>query len=334
MLNLFLGIGMKKFFLMLLVVIVYNSNSQSLYFSGPTKYVEIGNLGITGHQLTLEAIVSINIDNALQLPILSKHGGSQNCNYYFKPTGAGITTTSGFYFVVNPDFLNKQFKINKCYHVAITYDGQKLKFLINGCVVDEALANGDLIQNDYITRIGQYAAMLNDTNQYYGYIDELRLWNVARTEDEIKNNMNDLPNPNSQPGLLAYYKFENGGNPYTNFLGDTRWDGKPYGSPDIQNNPFCSEPLIPFDISKIDVINESGSNAKDGKIIINTNNSNNALYSLDGNNYQMNNSFDNLPSGDYTIYVKYGDCVKTASVVIHKKPYYKYNMDRKSKQMA
>ena len=45
---------------------------------------------------------------------------------------------------------------------------------------------------------------------FYGYMSEVRLWNVARTENQIKQNMLNV-DPNSD-GLAAYYKL-NGTDP-------------------------------------------------------------------------------------------------------------------------
>ena len=79
-----------------------------------------------------------------------------------------------------------------------------------------------------------YNGGLNE--QYYGYIDEVRIWNVARTETEIASNMYNLPNPTTQSGLLAYYQFN--GN-YNNVQGNSAWDGTPIGTEiSIASNPL------------------------------------------------------------------------------------------------
>ena len=44
------------------------------------------------------------------------------------------------------------------------------------------------------------------TSEYFGgYADEFRVWNVARTQTEIQNNLNKELNPATQPGLVSYY---------------------------------------------------------------------------------------------------------------------------------
>ena len=46
------------------------------------------------------------------------------------------------------------------------------------------------------------------TAQWNGYIDDLRLWNVARTESQIRDNMHRLDTSQDISGLLAWYTFD------------------------------------------------------------------------------------------------------------------------------
>lgn len=54
-------------------------------------------------------------------------------------------------------------------------------------------------------------ALLEDTGQVYllGTIDEFRIWSVARTEAEIATNLHRRLS-GAEPGLLAYYRFDEG----------------------------------------------------------------------------------------------------------------------------
>jgi gliding motility-associated-like protein len=73
---------------------------------------------------------------------------------------------------------------------------------------------------------------------FIGYINEVRIWNIARTQSEIKTYMNQsLPNPQTTPGLLAYYTFDN----LLNKQGNTAWNGTVGGSAAINKaNPNCA----------------------------------------------------------------------------------------------
>ena len=61
---------------------------------------------------------------------------------------------------------------------------------------------------------------------------------MARTQDEIRTYMNkSLPNPASQTGLLAYYKFDD----LKNKQGNPQWDASVLGVAQInQTNPNCN----------------------------------------------------------------------------------------------
>jgi hypothetical protein len=75
------------------------------------------------------------------------------------------------------------------------------------CLVIEKPFSGNLFQNDFITAIGNQST--NESEQFYGRLDEVRIWNVCRTQEQITSSMLDLSNPSIQAGLLAYYKFDN-----------------------------------------------------------------------------------------------------------------------------
>lgn len=50
----------------------------------------------------------------------------------------------------------------------------------------------------------------DDTRQLNGDIAEVRIWSVARTEEQIRENMYDIPDPENEPTLLGYWKFDEG----------------------------------------------------------------------------------------------------------------------------
>ncbi|MDW8209486.1 MAG: LamG-like jellyroll fold domain-containing protein [Cytophagales bacterium] len=92
-------------------------------------------------------------------------------------------------------------------HYAVTYDGNTVKFYINGVLVaSEARTLGTLITSNAFNYLGRW------WNHYFdGQIDEVRIWNVARTQMEIatwKDQLIDRCNPPA--GLVAYYDFEEG----------------------------------------------------------------------------------------------------------------------------
>ncbi|HEX4403464.1 MAG TPA: hypothetical protein VH560_01460 [Polyangia bacterium] len=116
-------------------------------------------------------------------------------------------------------------------HISFAYDGQanRFEFTINGSAM---LANGPgqpaartHAETDWPAPASwgttSYAAPLGNlltigtTPQFsgppgwQGKIDELRVWSVFRTADQIKGNMR-VHLKGTEPGLVAYYKFDEG----------------------------------------------------------------------------------------------------------------------------
>ena len=201
--------------------------------------VQIGNLSVTGNHLTVEA--DFNRTKAFDPTfyggeIVSKHLDPSDVNYLLRPSFVAITTSNGFYQVTAPCDI----QLNKTYHVAMVYDGNSLKFFRNGFLMGEVPASGSLITNNYNTTIGS-AANAKDyifPDDFLGYINEVRIWNVSRTQSQIQTYMNtSLPNPTTQTGLQAYYQF----NSLKNLQGNTAWDGTIIGNASIgQANPTCA----------------------------------------------------------------------------------------------
>ena len=89
-------------------------------------------------------------------------------------------------------------------HVAITLQAGILTFYING-VASGTAAVASAYQDNQPMNIGrQQAGYL--FNNFNGTMDELRLWNYARTPSQILANMNSVPA--NTYGLAAYYKFD------------------------------------------------------------------------------------------------------------------------------
>ncbi len=91
------------------------------------------------------------------------------------------------------------------HHVAITYDGTTMRFYVDG-VLDLAVPTAtNLNTTDQNLRIGTIALPSSGEN-YQGSIDEVRIWNVARTQEELRENRH-LTLKGSEIGLVSYYQF-------------------------------------------------------------------------------------------------------------------------------
>ncbi len=92
-------------------------------------------------------------------------------------------------------------------HLAATYDGTSLNFYVNGILVGHN--TGYVTNTSRSLRIG--AGTTEGPPNYFfdGRIDEVRIWNVARTACDIRSDMN-ISTTGTETGLVAYYNFDQG----------------------------------------------------------------------------------------------------------------------------
>jgi hypothetical protein len=102
-------------------------------------------------------------------------------------------------------------------HLSWSYDPTKnpantrLEFTVNGTVLPT-----EFVQAKYDATadklVGNTGFVLLGASQNFGntgwdgVMDEVRIWTVARTAQQVKDNMNVIMKPTT-PGLLAYYQF-------------------------------------------------------------------------------------------------------------------------------
>lgn len=278
------------FLLFLFPIYVFGQNSTNSIGNG-ARYVSIGDLDVFGNQITVEAM--IRKSNNTVSNIISKHSDGTDANYLFRPTLFGITTTTGFYFCMNTYTL----PINEWFHVAATYDGNLIRYYVNGCEVNQLPANGDLVQNNLITAISARPGNAVPVEHFRGNIDEVRIWNVTRTQQQILDNMNNLPNPTTQTGLLAYYKMDND---YVNSQGNAIFNGTAQGTPSFDVE--AASILVP-EITNVSIVDASCFGYADANLSI-SGIGNQITYSINGTNFYPDSSFSNLQGGPVTVSIK------------------------------
>lgn len=297
--------NLVRVFAWVFMAIGFSTQAQnSLFLSNSIQWVNCGDVDVSGNQMTIEAKVYSN--NPASVNIVSKHTDPSNANYLLRMGSFEVTTTNGFVAVGS----TVPVSTNNCYHLAATYDGSFVRYYVNGCETAAVPWSGNLLNNNLATAIGNMSNC--QCEQFYGYIDEVRIWNVARTQTEIESNMDNLPNPTLQPGLRAYYSFE--GN-YVNLQGNAAFNGTPVGAVSTAINPTC--PLT----TALFAVNANASNVvcgTGGSITITTTGGLPPYtYSIDGVNFQGNPVFSNLPGGTYTATARSANgCVRSMQVII------------------
>jgi sugar lactone lactonase YvrE len=93
-------------------------------------------------------------------------------------------------------------------HVAVVYDGASVSFYINGAL-DQVVAAPAIGPLNNTSRVNLGRNSGNGTDRVVGLIDEVRVWNRARTLDELQQTMGSRLS-GTEPGLAAYWNFDDG----------------------------------------------------------------------------------------------------------------------------
>ena len=129
---------------------------------------------------------------------------------------------------------NKKLYEGRWYHVACTYDYRTriARVYVDGKIQSEAKEMGTATSGINLAQRALGAAeayqffvgkSYNDYRPLQGKIAEVRVWNVARTPEQIWQNMYRLSNPSEDNTLIGYWKFNEG-------KGNTIRDYSKYGN--------------------------------------------------------------------------------------------------------
>lgn len=102
-------------------------------------------------------------------------------------------------------------------HLAGTYDGSAVRAYINGDLVAETPLTGALCDGNDSLYFGLYGWRGTGSEFVHGFLDEVRIWNVARSSEDLKQDMNH-PLTGSESGLLGYWNLDEGNGQIVNDL--------------------------------------------------------------------------------------------------------------------
>ncbi|WP_179334700.1 Ig-like domain-containing protein [Winogradskyella costae] len=189
-----------------IIVTVNSLPATHLNFDGVDDYIDCGN--ILPESYTKEAWIYIDA-YATENNIVS---GSDNFGQHalWVPSGILSAGHNGTWNAVED---SNMLELNTWYHVAVSYDSpaQTLKLYKDGVLID---TNTNVLPpvNGNEVNIGSY----NDAgNLFNGAIDEVRIWNVVRTENQI-NGSKDCELQGTETSVVAYYQFNQGFNAIDN----------------------------------------------------------------------------------------------------------------------
>ncbi len=181
-------------------------NNSYVQIANSTKY----NFGVN-QNFTIELWVNSTFIDVTAVPshgqwLFGKSGNSWNPHYH-----VGIQRNSGLPRISISDGSNVvQFNgtMNVCdgqwHHVAYVFNRTNNSIQI--------IIDGVLNATGSITIVGntQNSAPVVFGDIYYGLIDDIRVWNTARTVVQVNGLMNQLINPANHPDLIGHYDFNEG----------------------------------------------------------------------------------------------------------------------------
>ncbi len=185
-------------------------SGSALRFNGVNNYVDMGNAQTfdVGTAVTYEAWIN---------PDTTQHGFIFNKWVAFQEDKQIAYSGNRISFYLHNAFGGSSFfssssvPTHQYTHIAATYNSSTgtASIYING-VLDTSKNVGSNVSNSNGNLYYGFNPVRGDNvAPFKGIIDEVRIWNIARTEQEIQSTMNQTLNGN-EPGLVGYWKFDEG----------------------------------------------------------------------------------------------------------------------------
>jgi Concanavalin A-like lectin/glucanases superfamily len=205
------------------------ASGYALVFNGTNSYVSVTNESLFRftNSFTLEVWIKVKSFASDWQAILTKgdtswrlHRNDGDDIVAFGTSGPSDTDLPGV----------KKVTDGQWHHVAAVFDDvKKTKFLyVDGALDASTAFTGTLDQNDSPFLVGENSEQTGRV--FDGQMDEVRIWKVARTADEISQNMK-RPLKGTEPGLVLYFRFDEGSGAVTANAAPAPLKGQLIGSP-------------------------------------------------------------------------------------------------------
>ncbi len=165
-------------------------------FDGIDDYLDFGNAHNLTNSFSLEAWV-LQEATVANGTIISKGDSNAKSKHGYQLSLINNYPSITWYDATGNEVANAKspypFSNNKWYHIAATFDGGSVKLFVDGLQVAETLiSTGPSLDTEHFIVGAVYNSNSPNlpTNFFNGFIDEVRVWNIALTEQQIHEMMN------------------------------------------------------------------------------------------------------------------------------------------------
>ncbi|MBL6962298.1 MAG: T9SS type A sorting domain-containing protein [Bacteroidetes bacterium] len=183
----------------------FSDGRNCLYFDGSNDYVNIPSVSwsaIGTNDFSIEAwIYPVVLTGSVRLVLCD----NTEDNFQFNLSSGG-STLQMFINTTATSSNSLSWNLNQWYHIAVTRNSGTISFYRDGIYIGGGSNTGSIASSSSLNM--GYRNYESDY-PFNGMIDEVRIWSISRTAEEIRENMGKTL-CGREKGLLAYYRFDYG----------------------------------------------------------------------------------------------------------------------------
>ncbi len=221
--------------------------SPALHFDGTNDYADVHGFNYPANDLTIEAWIKPELFDETREIIFGRNPDNSSAFQFRLEAGGELL------FGESPDWTHvvteSTVELNKWSHVAVVRKNGMCVLYINGIKSGE----GRVHQGGNPTWVSLGGRLPNLDRFFKGMIVEVRMWEVARTQTEIQDNMNDFLK-GYETGLIAYWRMNEGEGQTAYDLSKSGYDLQLGSTPNPDtNDPVWASTIWPFESSILSI---------------------------------------------------------------------------------